>query len=48
MVPQLGQGLLQPIGREATAKPQRWQVGLSSRADATDDRVLSLTPIRSP
>ena len=29
MVPQLGQGFLQPNGREGTGEPQRWQAGLS-------------------
>ncbi len=37
MVPQLGQGFLQPKGREVTGKPQRWQAGaVSSRANARD------------
>jgi hypothetical protein len=50
MVPQLGQGFLQPNGREATGEPQRWQAGLSSRANARDlagGGTLSLTPARS-
>jgi hypothetical protein len=47
MVRQLGQGFLQPNGREATLQPQRWQDGApSSRAPASDG--TSVMPARFP